>query len=66
MAITADELVFEARLREFIDRQIAEWKAEDARKGRPPTEQERDNRWLWEVMTEETEWEHFYGEPVEE
>jgi hypothetical protein len=55
-----------AKLREFIDRQIARWEAEDARKGGPPTEEERNNRWLWEAMTEETEWDRFYGEPVEE
>jgi hypothetical protein len=55
-----------AKLREFIDWQIAEWEAEDARKSGPPTEEERDNRRLWEAMTEETEWDRFYGEPVEE
>lgn len=58
--ITVDELLFDAKLREYIDKQVAKWEAGDTQ---PPTKEERDNRWLWEMYIEETEWERFYGIP---
>jgi hypothetical protein len=61
MRLYAHELLFAARLQEYIDRARAKWEAEDARKGRPPTKRELDNRWLWEAMIEDTEWENFHG-----
>ena len=55
MAITVEELAFEAKLREYIDRQIAQWD-EDERKGRLSSQQELDDRMLWEDMVEGAEW----------
>jgi cysteinyl-tRNA synthetase len=62
---TADELAFDAKLRDFIEKHRVKWEAKFARKGRLPTKRERDDFLLWEAMTEDTEWDKFYGEPVE-
>lgn len=58
--ITFDELLFDAKLREFIDKELARMEAKDTR---PLTDEERDIRFLWEASIEENEWERFYGIP---
>jgi hypothetical protein len=45
--ITVEELEFGARLAGYIDQQETKWIAQDKRRGRLPTKQERDNRALW-------------------
>jgi len=59
--ITADELRFEAKLQEYIDKQRAEWEAEDIRNKKPPTARQLDERVMWEDMVEGKAWDDFYG-----
>jgi hypothetical protein len=59
--ISVEELEFDAKLTVYKDRQEAKWQAEDARRGHPPSEVERDNRLMWQQMVEEWEWDRFYG-----
>jgi hypothetical protein len=59
--ITVEELEFAAKLTLYKDQQEARWQAEDIRRGRPPSEAERDNRLMWQQMVEEWEWDRFYG-----
>jgi hypothetical protein len=59
--IGAEELRFAALLQEQIDKVQAKWEAGDLRRGRPPSQRERNDRWLWENMIQETEWDRFFG-----
>jgi hypothetical protein len=58
---TLPELKLDAAIRDHIEAQRARWEAEDVRHGHPPSRRLRDDRWMWETMIEETEWDHFYG-----
>jgi hypothetical protein len=59
--ITVEELEFGARLAAWLDQHEAKWMAEGARRGRPPSKEQSNNRMMWRDMVEEQEWERFYG-----
>ena len=59
--ITAEELRYEARLTEFIER--ARYKLEASKK-RPLDQRELDNFELWADSIEGQAWHDFYGPPV--
>jgi hypothetical protein len=63
--ITIEELEFGAKLTAWLDQHEAKWLAKHARRGRPPTKDEWNHFAIWQAMTEEHEWERFYG-PVED
>lgn len=65
LIMTAEELEFAARLDAWLDQQEAEWQAQRARRGRPPSKQEWQYFAMWQAMVEEREWERFYGPVVE-
>lgn len=61
MRITAALLAHEEKVQQHIDRCRAKWEAEDAKRGRPPTDRERYERLMYEIMIEDTEWDRFIG-----
>lgn len=58
---TADELAFDAKLREYIEKHRTRM---EAKIKRPLNKRELESFWLWEITTEDREWDSFYGESL--